>query len=131
MRWHPFELNPDLPAEGIPRTDYLEAKFGGGQRASEIYARVQAVGHSVGIAFDFQRIARQPNTRDAHRLIAWAQQAGDAEALVEHLFRAYFIEGRPLSDAGELAAIADEAGFPRRGSIVRQRARRQLHWRSD
>jgi len=113
VRWHPFELNPDLPAEGIPRTDYLEAKFGGGQRASEIYARVQAVGHSVGIAFDFQRIARQPNTRDAHRLIAWAQQAGDAEALVEHLFRAYFIEGRPLSDAGELAAIADEAGFPR------------------
>jgi len=113
VRWHPFELNPDLPAEGIPRADYLEAKFGGGQRASEIYARVQAVGHSVGIAFDFQRIARQPNTRDAHRLIAWAQQAGDAEALVEHLFRAYFIEGRPLSDAGELAAIADEAGFPR------------------
>ena len=113
VRWHPFELNPDLPAEGIPRTDYLEAKFGGGQRASEIYARVQAVGHSVGIAFDFQRIARQPNTRDAHRLIAWAQQAGDAEALVEHLFRAYFIEGRLLSDAGELAAIADEAGFPR------------------
>ena len=113
VRWHPFELNPDLPAEGIPRTDYLEAKFGGGQRASEIYARVQAVGHSVGIAFDFQRIARQPNTRDAHRLIAWAQQAGDAEALVEHLFRAYFIEGRLLSDAGELAAIADDAGFPR------------------
>jgi len=113
VRWHPFELNPDLPAEGIPRTDYLEAKFGGGQRASEIYARVQAVGHSVGIAFDFQRIARQPNTRDAHSLIAWAQQAGDAEALVEHLFRAYFIEGRLLSDAGELAAIADEAGFPR------------------
>ncbi len=113
VRWHPFELNPDLPAEGIARTDYLDAKFGGGQRASEIYARVQAVGHSVGIAFDFQRIARQPNTRDAHRLIAWAQQAGDAEALVEHLFRAYFIEGRPLSDAGELAAIADEAGFPR------------------
>ncbi len=113
VRWHPFELNPDLPVKGIARADYLEAKFGGGQRASEIYARVQAVGLAVGIAFDFERITRQPNTRDAHRLIAWAQQAGDAEPLVEHLFRAYFIEGRQLTDAGELTAIAEEAGFPR------------------
>jgi predicted DsbA family dithiol-disulfide isomerase len=113
VRWHPFELNPDLPVEGIARADYIEAKFGGGQRASEIYARVQAVGLTVGIAFDFERITRQPNTRAAHRLIAWAQQAGDAEPLVELLFRAYFIEGRRLTDAGELAAIAQEAGFPR------------------
>ena len=113
VRWHPFELNPDLPVKGIARADYLEAKFGGGQRVSEIYARVQAVGLTVGIAFDFERITRQPNTRDAHRLIAWAQQAGDAEPLVEHLFRAYFIEGRRLTDAGELTAIAEEAGFPR------------------
>jgi predicted DsbA family dithiol-disulfide isomerase len=113
VRWHPFELNPDLPAAGIARADYLEAKFGGAQRATEIYARVQAVGLTVGIAFDFQRIARQPNTRDAHRLIAWAQQTGEAEPIVEHLFRAYFIEGRRLTDASELAAIADEAGFPR------------------
>jgi predicted DsbA family dithiol-disulfide isomerase len=113
VRWHPFELNPDLPVKGIARADYLEAKFGGGQRASEIYARVQAVGLTVGIPFDFERITRQPNTRDAHRLIAWAQQAGDAEPLVEQLFRAYFIEGRLLTDAGELTAIAEEAGFPR------------------
>jgi predicted DsbA family dithiol-disulfide isomerase len=113
VRWHPFELNPDLPAEGIARAEYLEAKFGGEQRASEIYARVRAVGLTVGIAFDFERIARQPNTRDAHRLIAWAQQGGDAEPLVERLFRAYFIEGRRLTDAGELTAIAEEAGFPR------------------
>jgi predicted DsbA family dithiol-disulfide isomerase len=113
VRWHPFQLNPDLPAEGIPRAAYLEAKFGGGQRAAEIYARVRAVGAAIGIAFDFERIVRQPNTGDAHRLIAWAQETGDGEALVERLFHAYFIEGRFVGDADELSAIAEEAGFAR------------------
>jgi predicted DsbA family dithiol-disulfide isomerase len=112
VRWHPFELNPDLPVEGIPRAAYLEKKFGGRARAAEIYARVRAVGSEVGIAFDFDRIARQPNTRDAHRLIAWAQQCGDAGALVEHLFRAYFIEGRWIGERNELAALAADSGLP-------------------
>src|SRR5258708_27291404 len=60
VRWHPFELNPDLPAEGIARADYLDAKFGGGQRASEIYARAQAVGLTLRIPFDLVRISRPP-----------------------------------------------------------------------
>ncbi|HTS22688.1 MAG TPA: DsbA family oxidoreductase [Casimicrobiaceae bacterium] len=110
VRWHPFELNPDLPVEGIPRLAYLEAKFGG-DRAREIYARVTAVGASVGIDFDFARIARQPNTRDAHRLVAWAQGAGDAAPLVERLFRAFFVDGRSLADRGVLTAVAGEAGL--------------------
>jgi len=114
-RWHPFQLNPDLPREGIARAAYLEAKFGGKARAGEIYARVRAAGADVGIPFDFDRIDRQPNTLEAHRLIAWAQQRGDAQttdALVEHLFRAYFIDGRLLTDAEQLIAIARDAGFP-------------------
>jgi predicted DsbA family dithiol-disulfide isomerase len=110
VRWHPFELNPELPAEGIPRRAYIEAKFGA---SGGIHARVQAVGSSVGIDFEFDRIAVQPNTRDAHRLIAWAQQNADAEPLVEALFRAYFVEGRPLSDSAELASIAEGAGLDR------------------
>jgi predicted DsbA family dithiol-disulfide isomerase len=112
VRWHPFELNPDLPAEGIARSAYLEAKFGS-DRAAHIYTRVRAAGESVGIAFEFDRIVRQPNTRDAHRLIAWAQQEGDAAAAVEVLFRAYFVEGRSLSDPAELAGIAHDAGLDR------------------
>jgi predicted DsbA family dithiol-disulfide isomerase len=114
VRWHPFELNPDLPVEGIPRVAYLEKKFGGKARAAEIYARVRAVGTEVGIAFEFERIERQPNTRDAHRLLAWAQQQrGDAGALVECLFRAYFIEGRWIGDRDLLAALAADNGLPR------------------
>jgi predicted DsbA family dithiol-disulfide isomerase len=112
LRWHPFQLNPDLPAAGIARADYLEAKFGGGARAAEIYARVRSVGEQVGIAFDFDRIVRQPNTLDAHRLIAWAQQRGDADALVERLFHAYFVEGRFVGDRDELVAAAAASGLP-------------------
>ena len=112
VRWHPFELNPDLPPEGIERSTYLERKFGGRERAAQIYARVRAVGEEVGIAFDFDRISRQPNTRDAHRLIAWGQQRGDAGELVERLFEAYFSEGRRIGERDELVAIAAAAGLP-------------------
>ena len=110
VRWHPFELNPDLPAEGILRRDYLRGKFGS-DRTDEIYARVRAAGEGVGIDFAFERIVRQPNTRDAHRLVAWAQERGEGAAMVEALFRAYFIDGRSLADRGELVAIAEAAGF--------------------
>ena len=115
VRWHPFQLNPDIPREGIPRAAYLEAKFGGKARAGEIYARVKQAGGEMGIPFDFDRIARQPNTLDAHRLIAWAQKQGDPQArddLVERLFRAYFVDGRDIGNRAELARIAQDAGFP-------------------
>jgi predicted DsbA family dithiol-disulfide isomerase len=113
VRWHPFQLNPDLPPEGIARREYLENKFGGADRAGQIYERVRKAGQGVGIAFEFERIERQPNTFDAHRLIAWAErQPGcDVDELVEALFRAYFIEGRYIGDRGVLAEIAGESGF--------------------
>ena len=111
VRWHPFQLNPDLPHEGIDRRAYLEAKFGGRARAGEIYERVRLAGKTVGIDFAFDRIERQPNTLDAHRLISWAQAQGGAEDVVERLFRAYFLEGRLVGDRAVLAAIAGEAGL--------------------
>jgi predicted DsbA family dithiol-disulfide isomerase len=114
VRWHPFELNPDVPVEGIERARYLEAKFGGAARAAAIYARVREAGESAGLALDFDAISRQPNTRDAHRLIAWTQarQPQATQALVERLFRAYFVEGRFVGDREELAHLATEAGVP-------------------
>jgi predicted DsbA family dithiol-disulfide isomerase len=111
VRWHPFQLNPDLPRAGVARKAYLEDKFGGPERAAQIYARVGAAGATVGIAFAFERIERQPNTLDAHRLIAWAQARGDAGDLVESLFRAYFTEGRAIGERDVLAEIATEAGY--------------------
>ena len=113
IRWHPFQLNPDIPAGGVDRRSYLDAKFGGPERAREIYARVEAAGREVGIPFAFERIERQPNTLDAHRLIAWAQSIGAeaADGLVERLFRAYFIEGTNIGEVAELVRIAGEAGY--------------------
>jgi predicted DsbA family dithiol-disulfide isomerase len=110
VRWHPYELNPGLSAEGIDRRDYVESKFGGPARAAQVYERVRGAGTQAGIPFDFDRIARQPNTRDAHRLIAWAQTRGDVDPLVERLFRAYFVEGRYIGAHEVLAEIAHEAG---------------------
>jgi predicted DsbA family dithiol-disulfide isomerase len=111
VRWHPFELNPDLPPTGMDRRAYLEAKFGDPARAAQIYERVRAAGDTAGISFALERIARQPNTRDAHRLVEWAQERADAAPLVEHLFTAYFLEGRDVGDRAVLSAIASESGF--------------------
>lgn len=110
-RWHPFELNPDLPTEGIARASYVERKFGGRERAEQVYRRVQSAGEAVGVALRFDRIERQPNTFDAHRLIAWAQRQGDATAIVERLFQAFFLEGRRIGERDELARLAEECGL--------------------
>jgi predicted DsbA family dithiol-disulfide isomerase len=114
VRWHPFQLNPDLPASGVPRASYLAAKFGAADRAAAIYSRVKEVGAQVGIPFAFERITLQPNTLEAHRLIAWAQAQdgpGATAALVERLFHAYFIDGEFLGDREALVRAADAAGF--------------------
>jgi len=111
VNWHPFELNPELPVHGIERRRYLEAKFGGPEGTRAVHGRIREAGASVGIAFDFERVAVQPNTLAAHRLISWAQRDHDAADLVERLFAAYFVEGRDVGDHAVLAAIAGEAGL--------------------
>ena len=113
IRWHAFQLNPDIPPGGVDRRSYLEQKFGGPLRAQQIYARVIAAGDEVGISFNFERIERQPNTFDAHRLIAWAQDldSGASDAVVERLFRAYFVDGVDIGDIDALARLAGDAGF--------------------
>jgi predicted DsbA family dithiol-disulfide isomerase len=118
VRWHPFELNPDLPAEGIARASYVERKFGGAERADQVYRRVRDAGEAVGIALRFDRIEQQPNTFDGHRLIAWAQGHGDATPLVERLFQAFFLEGRRIGERGELARLAAECGWPKHDALA-------------
>lgn len=107
--WRPFQLNPQLPREGMPRAQYVAAKFGG--RADEIYARVAGVGRSVGIDFAFDRIARQPNTVAAHQLIDLARDLGVQGQMVENLFRGYFLEGKDLTQVPTLIELAQQAGI--------------------
>ena len=113
LRWHPFQLNPDIPAEGISRKQYLEDKFGGPQRASEIYDRIRAAGRGVGLELNMDGIALQPNTLAAHALIAFAHRAGNAAAsdVKERLLKAYFIDNRFIGSTDVLTEIAREAGL--------------------
>ena len=113
LRWHPFQLNPDLPAEGVARQQYLQDKFGGPQRAAQIYDRVRVAGRAVGLALDLDGITRQPNTLAAHALLAFARQGGAASAgaMKERLLKAYFVENRLIGSADVLTEIAGEAGL--------------------
>lgn len=112
VRWHPFQLNPELPVQGIARQQYLEDKFGGPERAAEIYERVRAAGAAVGLTLNIDGIAQQPNTLAAHALIAFAQ-LGDANGadVKERLMYAYFVENRFIGNIDVLANIAEEAGL--------------------
>ncbi|MBI3516430.1 MAG: DsbA family oxidoreductase [Proteobacteria bacterium] len=110
VTWRPFQLNPDMPADGMARAAYLEAKFGGGERAREIYARIEEAGAGEGIAFDFARIKRTPNTVQAHRLIRLGQKLDKQDAVVEALFLGYFTEGANIGDDATLVALAERAG---------------------
>ena len=107
IEWHPFQLNPDMPPEGMDRRAYLEAKFGGREGAVRAYAPVVEHAEAAGLSIDFERMTRTPNTLDAHRLIHWAGIEGRQTAAVSALFEAYFKEGRDIGDAEVLADIAD------------------------
>jgi len=112
--WRPFQLNPDMPAEGMPADEFFALRFGSAAVVEERRETVAAIGSTVGIDFAFDRIARQPNTLDAHRLIRYALKRGQGDAMVEALFTAHFTAGRDIGDRIALAAIAGENGFDAR-----------------
>jgi predicted DsbA family dithiol-disulfide isomerase len=113
VRWHPFQLDPTIPPEGKSRRAYLEAKFGTAERIAELHRNVAAAGAAEGIDFAFDRITVSPNTLAAHRVVRWAGEDGKQEAVVEALFRAYFLEGRNIGDHAVLTEIAEKAGMDR------------------
>lgn len=109
MRWLPFQLNPDLPEQGIPREDYVARKFGTrGKGANE---RVVLIGRQLGIPFDYDMMTVQPNTLNAHRLMLFAERHGRQDELSEQLFLAHFTEGANLTRHETLAGIAARAGL--------------------
>ncbi|HEV2548315.1 MAG TPA: DsbA family oxidoreductase [Stellaceae bacterium] len=119
VTWRPFQLNPDMPVSGMERQAYLSMKFGSAAQADRLYRNVAAAGATVDIPFDFARIRRTPNTRKAHALIRQALAEGVADATVERLFRAYFLEGRDIGDRATLLELAGEIGL---GQSVSERA---------
>jgi predicted DsbA family dithiol-disulfide isomerase len=111
VHWRPFELNPDMPAEGIDRKSYRSRKFGSWERSQELDAQMAQTGAGEGIRFAFDRMERTPNTREAHRLIWLAAEQGVQSAVVEALFHAYFEEALNVGDRAVLASVAIAAGM--------------------
>lgn len=113
IQWHPFQLNPDMPPEGVAKRAYLEEKFGGKARVDAIHERLREVARGAGVDMDPDKPQRMPNTLNAHRLIHWAGIEGVQSAVVTALMRAYWTEGRDIGDVSTLADIAAENGMDR------------------
>ena len=111
IRWRAFQLNPAMPEDGLERQSYLSAKFGSAAEAQRLYGQIDQVGMTEGINFRFSEIRVTPNTIAAHRLIRYATRQDKQDAVVEALFRAYFLEGRNIGDRGILIDIASESGL--------------------
>lgn len=111
LAWHPYQLDPELPLEGMDRREYLARKFGGVQNVDRVHARVEEAAREAGVPLAFDRITRAPNTLDAHRLIRWAAAEGVQTRVAMALFARYFGDGEDISDPAVLTAVAAEAGL--------------------
>ena len=111
VTWRPFELNPELPAEGVDRADYLAAKMGTPERVAEAHAELERQGEACGIEFRFDLIKRMPNTRRSHLLMAHAARSGRQTVVMDRVMRAYLEEGRDIGDIEVLVRLGVEAGL--------------------
>lgn len=109
--WRPFELNPDVPVEGVDRETFMAAKMPDQVRLEQAHAELERLGEASGIHFRFDLIGRVPNTRRSHLLIAHAARRGLQAAIKERIMRAYFEEGCDIGDPDELVRLAGEVGL--------------------
>ena len=111
VRWRPYFLNDWIPREGISREQYLTTKFGSPERYKGIAQRVSAAAAAEGLTYAMDKISRQPNTLDAHRLIRWADEIGKAAEMKQRLMDLYFTEGADLTSHAVLAQAAADIGL--------------------
>jgi predicted DsbA family dithiol-disulfide isomerase len=111
VHWRPYFLNDWIPREGISREQYLTTKFGSPERYKGIAQRVSAAAAAEGLTYAMDKISRQPNTLDAHRLIRWADEIGKAAEMKQRLMDLYFTEGADLTSHAVLAQAAADIGL--------------------
>jgi len=111
VRYRPYFLNPWVPREGISREEYLTTKFGSVDRYKANAQRIVAAAAQEGLTYNLDRIARQPNTIDCHRLILWSGATGDPARMKQRLMELYFTEGADLSDPEVLVGAARDCGM--------------------
>ena len=115
VRWRPYQLDSTLPKSGKDRQQYLSDKFGGPDRAAQVYSAIEDAGREENIPFNFEGISVSPNTLDAHRVIRWSAMdaPGVQDRVVENLFRAFFIDGKSIGENAVLLEAAENAGMDR------------------
>jgi predicted DsbA family dithiol-disulfide isomerase len=113
IEWHPFQLNPDMPAEGVDKREYLLKRFGSEQQLEAIHDRFRQIAKENGVQMDPDTPKRIPNTLNAHRLIHWAGLEHLQTRAVSALMRAYWVEGRDIGNPSVLADIAAGIGMDR------------------
>ena len=109
--WQPFQLRPEMPVEGADWKQLIDEKFGGSERANEMFAHLTELGKEEGIELAFDRIASAANTSNAHRLILFAAGQGREWEAANALYRAYFTEGKNLNDLDDLVAAVETTGL--------------------
>jgi predicted DsbA family dithiol-disulfide isomerase len=114
VAWRPFELNPDMPWEGVERAAYLTAKVGGPDRVAALEEVLTQQGEAIGIRFRFDLIKRMPNSRRSHLLIAHAARYGLQARVKDRLMQAYFEQGSDIGELDELVRLGVEAGLGER-----------------
>jgi predicted DsbA family dithiol-disulfide isomerase len=119
VRYHPYFLNPWVPREGMSRDEYLTTKFGSPERYKSIAGRVSTAAAQEGLTYAVDKMKRQPNTLDCHRLILWAEASGKAAQMKQRLMELYFTEGADLSDREVLVRAAADIGMD--ADAVRQK----------
>ena len=111
VTWHPFELNPDMPKEGLNRKEYRSAKFGSWEKSLALDEQVKKAGEGEGISFRHDLMERTPNTFDAHKLILLAGREGVQNEVADAVFNGYFVEGKDVGNRNTLIEIAVSAGM--------------------
>ena len=106
INWHAFQLNPNMPIEGINRGLYLSTKFGGKERADSIYEQIKQAGSSSNISFNFNEMSIMPNSFYSHMLIELSKKQNLQNEIAESLFDAFFIKGKNIGNLSELTNIA-------------------------
>ena len=111
VHWRPYFLNDWIPREGISREEYLTTKFGSVERYKAIAQRVGAAATAEGLVYAADKMKRQPNTLDCHRLIRWADEKGKAGEMKQKLMDLYFTQGADLTDRDTLVKAAADVGL--------------------
>lgn len=111
INWLPYELNPDMPADGLDRRTYRSMKFGSWARSQMLDAQTIIGAKGDDVTFRYDLMNRTPNTQLAHRLMVLASMKGKGKQMADALFSAYFEQGKDIGDAKVLSAIAAELGL--------------------